>query len=279
MSDPNTSGGEGGDKKPEVKVTKVTIDRSPELEALRKEKDDALKAAGDKATALEAEKKALADEKAALEAEKKRISDELEEKKNVLAQQALAEFEKEKTAIMEMLKDSKLTDEQKAEIEEKLQTPKNLEVVKSLITMMADAIKPPASGGSGEGGEGAGAGDGGSKPPAPKGKAPFIPPTGAEQFEDKVAMVDELYRRAYYEPHLYTKEQVEEAKKKIDTLFQTLIGSKSWKQLKEGNEIPRHLVKMQACPKCGRTFIGELPPKCPTCGFNFTKTGNYQGLI
>ena len=263
MSDPNKDGTVTETEEGKGTKVKVEIGRSAELEALRKEKDDAAKVAAAEKKALEDEKVTLLAEKKALEESKTAAETELKEKKAILEQQALTEFENEKKKILDLIKDSRLTEDQKAEIEEKLESPKNLEIVKSLVSMMAAAIKEPEV-----------TVDKGKKPPA--GKSTFVPPPEAETFEDKVAMIDELYRRAYYQPQLYTKQQVEEAKAKIDTLFRTLIGSKSWKQLREGQNIPPQQI--MSCPKCGRTYIGELPSACGTCGFNFTKTGDFQHL-
>lgn len=266
------------DKKP--LVTKIEIDRSAEVEAIRKEKEAAEAKALEATQALEAEKKRSEDAKKITDDEKKVIEDaktaaedELKEKKSILAQQALEAYEKEKTQILDLIKDSKLTDEQKGEVEEKLKDPKNLETVKSLITMMAAAIKPPEKKGDDDKG---GDDKGGEKKPLAGKAPPFVPPTDAETFETKVEMVDEYYKRAYYKPQLYTKEQVDEAKAKIDELFRSLIGGKSWKQLRSGMKLP--LPQMMSCPKCNKTFVGELPPRCPQCAFNLSRTGDYQKL-
>lgn len=246
------------------KTTKIKVDinRDPEIEAIRSELEKT------KLEKQKIEEQSLSDKKR-LEEAKVAAEKELEEKKAILEQQALQEFDKEKSTILNSVKESRLTDEQKAEIEEKLQDPKNLEIVKSLVTMMVESIKSEE--------EEKKALEEKAQKKAPTGKAPFIPQdTSAEQFESPVAMVDELYKRAYEQPHLYTKQQQEDAKKKIDGLFNSLINGKSWSQLREGEKIPSHKLNIQACPKCNRTFIGELPPKCPTCGFNLSKTGNYM---
>ena len=250
---------------PPTKV-KVEIDRSPEVEAIRKEADDARKALETATKKAEEDKKQFDVDKKTLEDAKKKINDELEEKKGILAQQALTEFEKEKASIMDLVKDSKLTEDQKAEIETKIQDPKSLATIKSLLGMMVTAIQEPAATPE--------------KKKEPTGKATITPPidnTGKEHFEDKVAMIDELYKRAYDHPELYTSQEVADAKFKIDTLFKTLIGSKSWSQLKAGQNLP--IQQIMSCPKCNRTFVGELPQKCPTCLFNFTKTGDFQKLV
>jgi len=237
----------------EKKIThRVEISRDPEIDSLQQE---LAKAKAD----LEASKKLSVDEKKTLEDEKKRIEDELKEKKAILEQQALTQLEKERSDIMELAKKSKLSDEQISDIEKKLEDPKSVGIVRDLITMLSSTTKevvPP-------------------KKPDPSGKAPITPPPsgeGGEGFETKRAMIDELYKRAYYFPQEYTKEQVEDAKKKIETLLRSMIGGKSWKQMQEGERLPT--FKIMECPKCRGTIIGEVPEKCPYCKFNFTKTGD-----
>jgi len=234
-------------------VHRVEISRQPEIDSLQAELQKTR-------TELEASKKLSVDEKKVLEDEKKRIEDELKEKRAILEAQALKQLEEERNSIMELAKKSKLSDEQISDIEKKLEDPKSVGIVKDLITMLASSTKetPPEK-----------------KKEIPSGKAPITPPPSGEAgegFETKQAMVDELYRRAYYFPNQYTKEQVEDAKKKIETLLRSMIGGKSWKQMQEGERLPA--FKMMECPKCRGTIVGEVPEKCPYCHFNFTKTGD-----
>lgn len=255
---------DGKEKKPKVDesteqpdekkvIHKIEINRNPEIDSLQAELQKAK-------TELEASKKLGADEKKVLEEDKKRIEDELKEKRAILEQQALKQLEAEKNDIMELAKKSKLTEEQISDIEKKLEDPKSVGIVKDMITMLASTVKetPPEK-----------------KKEVPSGKAPIVPPPtgeGGEGFETRRAVVDELYRRAYYSPHEYTPEQVEDAKKKIETLLRSMITGKSWKQIQEGERLPA--FKMLDCPKCHGTIIGEVPEKCPYCKFNFTKTGD-----
>lgn len=255
---------DGKEKKPKVDesteqpdekkiVHKIEISRQPEIDSLQAELQKAK-------TELETSKKLSVDEKKVLEEEKKRIEDELKEKRAILEAQALSQLEKERNDIMELAKKSKLTEEQISDIEKKLEDPKSVGVIKDLITMLASNVKetPPDK-----------------KKETPSGKAPIIPPSSGEVgegFETKQAVVDELYKRAYYFPNQYTKEQVEDAKKKIETLLRSMITGKSWKQMQEGERLPA--FKMMECPKCHGTIVGEVPERCPYCKFNFTKTGD-----
>lgn len=203
-------------------------------------------------------------EKEQLLGDKEKIETELKEKTAILEQQALDEFEREKKTLLELASKSKLTKEQVDEIEKKLSTPKNLEVVKGIMEMMLSAITSPPEEKEK---------DKEKKPPAPpSGKATFTVPDGSETFANNVAMIDELYDRAYYHKDKYTPEQVSDAKRKIDTIFQSLISGPSWDAMKKGEKIP--LPKIMACPKCGTTIIGELEDKCAKCGFSLGKTGD-----
>jgi len=233
-------------------VHRVEISRQPEIDSLQAE---LAKVKAD----LDASKKLSVDEKTAFEGEKKRIEDELKEKKAILEAQALTQLEKERNDIMELVKKSKLSDDQISDIEKKLEDPKNIGIVKDLITMLASSMETPATP---------------PKKPDPSGKAPITPPPkeGGEGFESKRAVVDELYRRAYYFPQEYSKEEVEDAKKKIETLLRSMIGGKSWKQMQEGERLP--VFKMMECPKCRGTIVGDVPERCPYCKFNFAKTGD-----
>jgi hypothetical protein len=232
-------------------IHRMEVDRTPEIDSLHAELE---KIKSEKET-LE---KAQVDEKKKTEAEKKVIEDELKEKKAILEKQSLDQLEKTKTEILDLAKKSKLSEEQISEIEKKLEDAKNVGLVKDMITMLASSIKEPPK----------------TKPP-PDGKASLTsPPSGedGETFENKVAMIDELYKRAYYASQEYTKEQVDDAKKKIETLLKSLISGKSWQQMKDGQRLPA--FKMIECPKCHGTILGEVPERCPYCKFNFAKTGD-----
>lgn len=242
------------------KVIKVEVALTEEIKKLMNEKRDL-------ETALAASKTTSDKEKTDAGVEKKRIEDELADKKATLEQIYLEKFEADKQGILKAVKESSLKPEQIKEIEEKIQTPAQLESVKGIIALLLSGIKPMKEE-KGDKEE-----DKGKQPPvAGKAIIGFTPPTDAETFESKVAMIDELYNRAFYKSKEYTVEQVTDAKKKIDTLFQSLINSKSWTQMKQGKtlEIPQLL----ACPRCGATVIGEIPEKCPKCNFKFGKLGD-----
>lgn len=250
-TDEETDGEEKGTRRIKVNVT-----MTKEMKDLQEK----LKNAENQLTSLTTKSTT---EKEELLAAKEKLEQDLKEKTAILEQQALDDFEKEKKALLDMASKSKLTKEQLEEIEKKLSTPKNLEVVKGIMEMMISAITPPPEEEKDKKKE---------KIPPPTGKAPFAPPTDAETFKDKVAMVDELYDRAYYHKDKYTPEQTADAKRKIDTLFQSLIKSPSWDAMRKGEIIP--LPKIMACPKCGVTIIGEPADKCENCGFSLGKTGD-----
>lgn len=233
---------------------KVEVKRDPEVDALHEELER-VKAE------LKSTKDATVTEKQTLEEAKKKIEDELREKTAILEQQALAAIEKEKTDILEMAKDGKLTDEQINEIETKLEKPQNIGLVKDFVTMLVSATKetPPTK-----------------EPPKtpPSGKAPITPPTsGGDEFTTSREVIDDVYRKIQF-PDKYTKEEVDDAKKKRDQLLTSMIKGKSWEQLKSGQRISAY--KIIACPNCGGTIVGEIPDVCPYCKFKLSKMGDVR---
>lgn len=200
--------------------------------------------------------------------EKEKAEEELNTKTAILEKAAIERFEKEKNDILELCKNSKLNEEQVAEIEEKLQTPEDISKVKSLVNMLVSFIPKEEEKLEGE------------KPKKiPQGKAPITPPPEGDQYEGGVQMIDSLYDMAYGR-HLdgkwkYPEKQRSEADMKVRQLIQSLIDGKSWKQMKEGIGIDKIMSTIK-CPGCGRTIVGEVPDKCPypDCNFNFAKTGD-----
>lgn len=107
---------------------------------------------------------------------------------------------------------------------------------------------------------------------APYGKAPIgFSGATSDKYESQVQMIDELYKRAYYNPSEYTKEQVQKAKKDIETLLRSTVEGKSWKQLGERGNIQKlQAHSYEACVKCNSTILdGEYP--CQNCGYDPTK--------
>jgi len=104
------------------------------------------------------------------------------------------------------------------------------------------------------------------KKQAPYGKASIIPPKGENEYESQTQMVDHLYDVAYYSSNKFTKEEVEDAQQKIKTLLKSMLGSNSWKQLREHGtgKIEQH--KLGSCVKCHYTLIDT--DKCPNCGYD-----------
>lgn len=105
----------------------------------------------------------------------------------------------------------------------------------------------------------------------PSGKAPIgFSGAKSDQYESNVQMIDELYKRAYYNPSEYTKEQVQKAKADIETLLRSTVEGKSWKQLSERGNIQKlQAHSYEACVKCNGTIIDSDYP-CKNCGYNPT---------
>lgn len=260
------------DKDVEVKERKtrkiqINVSRDKEIEALQKE-------LAEFKLAMEAKEEKWEEEKQKLEDEKVTTVEELTEKKAILEKQALEAFEKDKKEIMELAKSGSLSDEQLAEIEEKLSSPKNLSIVKGLITMLA-----PKKDGDGEGDKGTGEGTNEKKPPA--GKATFTPPKDAKQYENPEALIGELYHKGYYATDVTLQER-NDAREKIDKLFEALIGGKAWAQMKAGysgsgsERFPE--AKITECPRCKEIIVGE-PLRCPKCGVDLQQKMRKRGEV
>jgi rubrerythrin len=201
------------DEEPRVRVTKVSIDRSPEVESIRAE--------------LEATKA------------------ELEEKKSIIEQSAMSELEKEKQSVLDLLNESDLSYEQKQAIEDKLDNPANLELVKAMLGTK-QTKKPP------------------------KGKAPFLPPSSSGH-ESTTQLLDDLYDKAYVSSSKYDKETVEDAKKKIQTLWNSLLEGDSYSQMRDPANLSmvEKRAKLMSCPKCGYTLVNT--EVCPNCGEDWSR--------
>ena len=238
----------------------INVSRDKEIEALTKE-------LAEKDAMLEREKEEREEREQKLEDEKTKIQEELTEKQAILEKQALEAFEEEKKQILELAKNSKLSDDQMAEIEERLTTPEKLETVKALITMLSP--EPD--------GEGQGEKSDDKKPPS--GKAPISTPperrTDGEVFDDPESLMASLYWKAYYaKDNEVTVQERAEALRKINKLFQDLIGGKAWKQLKDGERLPE--IKVTQCPKCFDIIVGT-PDKCPKCGHDLQERLRKRG--
>jgi len=251
-------------KQKNTRKIQINVTRDPEINALQKE-------LAELRTKKESDEKAWEEEKKTLAEKQEGITGELKEKTDVLEKQALEKFEAEKAAILKLCQDSGLGEDKIAEVEEKLAKPANLEIVKGLVNMMV-ALKPKETPDPKEG-KGEGKGDKPKKAKV-KGKSTFTPPEGAQGYESERAMIDELYEVAANREKKFTIQEQKAANAKIDALFKTLIGSKSWQQMRAGISIGKHTI--MACPKCGKTIIGDVPDRCPYCSFNFTKTGDIK---
>jgi hypothetical protein len=103
----------------------------------------------------------------------------------------------------------------------------------------------------------------------PYGKSSIVPPKGEMEYSSQAEMVDSLYDRAYYSSQKYSKEEVAEAKQKIDQLLRSMIGGNAWKELRERGTSPIEKHKISACPKCHYTLIDTN--ECPNCHYNATE--------
>jgi ssDNA-binding Zn-finger/Zn-ribbon topoisomerase 1 len=179
------------------------------------------------------------------DAEIESLKTELDEKSAVLAQKALTEFEIHKQKLSERFGDPTILD---------LGTPSEV----------ADYIANTSP-----------------KEPekrAPFGKSPFYPPTNGEQYPNSAAMVDELYKRAYYQPEL-TAEEKSQARAKINQLWHSFETGKSLSQIRESG-IDAIAKPVSDCPSCYRTIqpLSKNNPTCPFCGYDIReKQANRKG--
>jgi len=244
-------------KEQKTRKIQINVSRQKEIDELQKE-------IAEQKVAMEAKETKWEEEKQKLEDEKTATNEVLAEKKAILEKQALEQFEADKKEIMELAKDGSLTDEQMAEIEERLASPKNLEIVKGLITMLVPKVVAKVEGETKDG----------KKPP--QGKAPFTPPKDAKEFANPEELIGSLYNKAYYDPKA-TIQQKKEAVEKIDKLFTSLIEGKAWAQLKSGlGRYPE--AKISECPRCGEIILGE-PDKCPKCKVDLQQKMRKRGEV
>jgi len=255
----------GTDEEEEVEVKEkktrkiqINVSRQKEIDELQKEKAE-LEAK------LEREKVEREEKEQKLADEKLKIEEELAEKQAILEKQALESFEKEKKSLLEFAKERKLTDEQMADIEERLTTPEKLEMVKSLVNMLApkapEKLEP-------------------EKKTPPTGKATITSPVtrkaGSEEYDSPEALISDLYYKAYYaRDGEVTVQERRKALKKIDGLFKALIGGKAWMQLRK-NEQRMPNQKVTFCPHCHNVIVGT-PDKCPHCGHDLQEKMRSQG--
>lgn len=259
-----TEGIDDEDKDDEVEIKEkktrkiqINVSRQKEIDELQKEKAE-LEAKFD------LERKEREEREQKLEDEKVKIQEELTEKQAILEKQALEAFDKEKKELLELARGRSLSDEQMAEIEEKLTTPERLEMVKSLVAMLAPKLpeeKPLEA-----------------EKKLPSGKATLVPPErkgDSEVFADPEALIADLYYKAYYAREgEVTVQERKQAIDKINKLFGALIGGKAWKQLRGGERMPAN--KITECPHCHEIIVGT-PATCPKCGWDLQEKMRRQG--
>jgi hypothetical protein len=199
----------------------VAIDRSPEIERLRKENEA--------------------------------IASELKEKRAILEQQAMEQLEKHKTEIMDMARIGKLTDDQLAEIEEKLQDPKQVESIRMLVKIISDQVEKVKTDLP--------------KRKIPDGKTSIIPPSTGEP-KDYRELINGLYQTAYGRGA--TAEQKKDATEKIDQLWKSFLGNKTKVGMKF--EDLGNVLDITICPSCGwanESRKGSVIITCAKCGLDY----------
>jgi len=187
------------------KKIRIEVDRSPEIERIKLERDA--------------------------------FERELIEKRAILEAQALAELEKSRTEIMDMAKIGKLSDDQLAEIEQKLEDPKQVESIKMMVKMISDSVEKVKTELP--------------KKKIPDGKTSIIPPNkSGQQFETESEVITSLYFTAYDPKAGATAEQKRDAIDKINQLWTTMLKNPVSRQ-------PRKIIDVSACPQCGH--VNESP--------------------
>jgi len=210
---------ENDDGQEKKKTIRVEVDRSPEIEQLRLEKEA--------------------------------LAQELTEKRAILEKQALTEIEKSKTEIMDMARIGKLTDEQLAEIEEKLQDPKNVEPIRKMVEIIKDNIEKVKNDIP--------------KLKIPYGKASLTAPTGkgTENFSDEKELISELYKTA--SDRSKTPEERKDAQDHIDILWKSLLKNPNKRTVGKS-------VDVSMCPQCNNvneSARGQSKITCGKCGFEY----------
>ena len=238
-------------KREEPKQTnvKIDIDRSPEVEALRKDLEAKIRQ-------LEDERNKEKTEREKLEKELNPIKDQLQQKSGLLTKIAAQQFADEKTGFIEQVKKD-LGDEKAAELEERIgDDPMKLEEMKNTMAWLGDMLnkgKPPQ------------AHPVGPDNPPPKSSVNIPPEMGGEgktqlfnkEFNSTAEMVDYV-RKAGNNPR---SPDYEEAKKIYDQWW-----AKAIPQMRK--DIRSTHLNLSQCVKCGVGMDGDT---CWNCGW--TKSG------
>jgi len=172
------------------------------------------------------------------EGELEKTKAELKQMRDVVAISALKEFDRELNALIESAPD--LTDEQIADIRERVDEPSKLEGAKVWVNILNQASEY-------------------GKPPSGKAVLRSTNPYG-KKFEGMKNVIDELYE-IQADP---TKTQLEksEADSRLNSLFTELIRGVHSSQVR--GKFPT-FVKT-TCPQCGNLIDGRAK-SCPECGW------------
>jgi len=178
-------------------------------------------------------------------------TEDLQTKFDALAEE---EFNEEKKATLEALRNSgKFNPEQLANFEEEI-SGSNIDIFKSLVDIDEDeesGIPEQAPTGSVE---------------LPTERAIPNFPRG-KKYKDEREMVRSLYWNAYYNKKA-SPEQIEDAKLKLRTLWETVL-TRTKQINREDQKIKLDFTTWQ-CPKCLRHVINE---QCCSCGFCMKRVG------
>jgi len=261
----------------EDKIASIKVDRS----AVEKEQQDQLIAAEVEKRRLNEELSTLRQQIADAEVEKEgkelistedlqQIKDKLEEKEGVLQEIAMAKFNEEKTTRIDQLKELGMEEEKLKEIDEKIQTPEDLDNMDWALAFYAEQLtkaQEQAGEGEGENGDGEGNGEGegdegGGEPVStpdsvPKGSVVSLPATTEKKwvYPDAKQAIDDLYKKL-----ALGGEDAKEAERLLNEYWKRFIPTiKKYK-------FKTVIIK---CPNCDAGI--EEGSVCPYCGFDPAK--------
>lgn len=231
---PETPPPSGDGSKPTTISVTATVEGKEKIEQLQTE----LSALKTEKTALQtkydqaiADKTATEEAKADLEAQ--------------LAELSRQELEKEKEKLVAVMKEAKVPDEKIKFVQDKIQTPADLERVNTIVTDLVGMIKAAQTPETPET----------PTPPAkPTGRATLPPtPTTPVGFENAKAMVDDLYDRA--------AKGDKEAERQLKKL---------WEQWGIGEKKQLTRLSISECLGC-HAGIPTDAAQCPFCGWKKSK--------
>jgi hypothetical protein len=236
--------------KPKETQLTIDVDRSPEIEALRREKEEQIRK-------LQEQLRAELDAKQQYESTLKKAQDELDQKTGLLSEIALRKFNDDKTTFIEAVKRD-LGDDKAEQFGDMIgDDPQKLEEMKGTFQLLSDVItqktaEPPPPVNPQNPPPGAGA----SIPPELAGEGSNKGPLMSKEYESYSEMVNDIYKISQDPRH----PEHDNATKVLNQWWE-----KALPQIKE--KLRSMSIAVSECPRCGMGIYGDT---CWNCAWEAT---------